>query len=477
MSERGVTSGCRTEEDMISFLPDHLLCQILSHVPTKTGVMTSVLSTRWRTVWLSTPLLDLHTDDFPSFTALASFISRFLDGSSCLQKLKLALVSGRPIEDISNDFLRFSFNDKRIIQDISNHPAYLMTQWINNAVTRKVQHVDILYHWIVDMMMMPLSIYTCETLVSLKLHNVTLTDSEYVSLPRLKIMHLVDNVCANDAFIGKLISSCPVLEELTVVRNRDTKYDFEVLRVRSQSLKSLVVVLIGREWWHNACRVVVIDAPGLNYLSLKDNKFTSYVITNLSSSAKVDIDVSFDVDIDLATDISVVRSFLTMLSSVRNMTISRTTLESICLYLKHEPMPQFPYLIRLDAVLYNSDLGNLPNILQICPNLKSLVLELSNLKKEELLILSSSSVPVCLRSSLEYVEIKTPIKGALAEIEHVKYFLENSAVLKKFKMCLRSGRMNEESNILMELLGSRRCSPSCEVVVQLEELEETSLKL
>ncbi|KAF2612932.1 hypothetical protein F2Q70_00007740 [Brassica cretica] len=261
--------------------------------------MTSVLSTRWRTVWLSTPLLDLHTDDFPSFTALASFISRFLDGSSCLQKLKLALVSGRPIEDISNDFLRFSFNDKRIIQDISNHPAYLMTQWINNAVTRKVQHVDILYHWIVDMMMMPLSIYTCETLVSLKLHNVTLTDSEYVSLPRLKIMHLVDNVCANDAFIGKLISSCPVLEELTVVRNRDTKYDFEVLRLRSQSLKSLVVVLI---------------------------------------------------------------VFFLM------------CLQSICLYLKHEPMPQFPYLIRLDAVLYNSDLGNLPNILQICPNLKSLVL-------------------------------------------------------------------------------------------------------
>ncbi|CAN6806430.1 unnamed protein product [Brassica oleracea] len=149
----------------------------------------------------------------------------------------------------------------------------------------------------------------------------------------------------------------------------------------------------------------------------------------------------------------------------------------ICLYLKHEPLPQFPYLIRLHGVLYNSNLGSLPNILESCPNLKSLVLELSNLKKEELLILSSSSVPVCLRSSLEYVEINSPIKGALAEIEHVKYFPENSAVLKKFKMCLRSGRMNEESNILMELLGSRRCSPSCEVVVQLEELEETSLKL
>ena len=96
--------------------------------------------------------------------------------------------------------------------------------------------------------------------------------------------------------------------------------------------------------------------------------------------------------------------------------------------------------------------------------------ELSNLKEEELLILSSS-VPKCLRSSLEYVEIKTPIRGVVSEIELVKYFLENSAVIKKLKMCLRSGRMNEESNIFVQLLKFRRCSPSCEVVV--EELEDT----
>ncbi|CAF2120767.1 unnamed protein product [Brassica napus] len=185
------------------------------------------------------------------------------------------------------------------------------------------------------------------------------------------------------------------------------------------------------------------------------------------------------VDIDLnvidSSKRRVVRRFFTMLSNVRDMTISQTTLEGICVYLKHEQLPQFPHLIRLHAVLYNSDLGNLANILESCQNLKSLVLELINLKEEELLILSS--VPKCLRSSLEYLEIKTPIRGDVAEIELVTYFLENSAVLKKLKMYLRCWRMNEESIILMQLLRLRRCSPSCEVVAQLEELEETSVKL
>uniref|UniRef100_A0A0D3B2C0 F-box domain-containing protein n=1 Tax=Brassica oleracea var. oleracea TaxID=109376 RepID=A0A0D3B2C0_BRAOL len=436
MSETGATCR-RTREDRISFLPDHLLCEILSDVPTKTAVVTSVLSTRWRTIWLSTPVLDLHTHDFPNFTAFASFI--------------------------------FS------------NPYYLIKKWINNAVTRKVQHLDILYPWFLEKM--PLSIYTCESLVSLKLSDVLLADSEYFSIPCLKIMHLVNSIYTNGAFLEKLISSCPVLEDLTVVKDRDAEYDFEALRVRSQSLKSLVVDIDGHTYMdsENTGKAVVIDAPGLNYLSLKDKQSTSFVISKLSLSAKVNVNVSFDMDFD--TDVidsskrSVVRTFFTMLSTVRDMTLSGTTLHIISLYLKHELLPQFPYLIRFNAVFYNSDLGKLPNILQSCPNLKSLVLELEEFKMNDLLVLSSSSVPECLRSSLEHVEIKTLIRGAVAEMELVKYFLENSAVLKKLKLCLRRGRMNEESIILMELLGLRRCSPSCEVVVQLEELKETPLKL
>ncbi|RID68877.1 hypothetical protein BRARA_C01008 [Brassica rapa] len=475
MSERRVTCR-RTREDRISLLPDHLLCQILSDVPTKTAVVTSVLSTRWRTIWISTPVLDLHTHDFPNFYAFASFISRFLyfsKGSSCLHKLKLDLRFGRPIQDISSELRNLEFVSCYYLD-----PTYLITQWINNAV--KVQHLDILllHPRIVDMM--PLSIYTCVTLVSLKLCNVSLAASEYVSLPRLKIMHLVDNVYANDAFLEKLISSCPVLEDLTVVRHGETDYNLDVLRVHSKSLKSLVVDLDGNSFKYSdedTGKAVVIDAPRLTYLSLEDYQSTSFVINKLGLSAKVNVNVSFDMDFDTevidSSKRSVVGTFITMLSTVRDMTLSGTTLQVISLYLKHEPLPQFPYLVRFHAAFYNSDLGKLPNILQSCPNLKSLVLELEEFKVNEVLVLSSYSIPECLRSSLECVEIRTPIRGAVPEIELVNYFLENSAVLKKLKMCLRRGRMNEESNILMELMRLRRCSPSCEVVVDLEELKET----
>ncbi|CAL9231196.1 unnamed protein product [Arabidopsis halleri] len=145
-----------------------------------------------------------------------------------------------------------------------------MTRWIHNPIMRKVQHLDLVCGWsyLVDTKM-DLSVYTCETLVSLKLCNVSLPDFEYVSLPRLKIMHLKQNFYSNDALLENLISSFPVLEDLTVIRNVGIERTVRFSRVRSQSLKSLVLVLDGQgDVTYD--REVVIDAPRLKYLSLRD---------------------------------------------------------------------------------------------------------------------------------------------------------------------------------------------------------------
>lgn len=179
----------------------------------------------------------------------------------------------------------------------------------------------------------PLSLYLCETLVSLRLYFVALPSFESLSLPNLKVMHMEENLYADDEILEKLVSSCPVLESLTVVRNVDETV--KVLRVRSKTLNSLKLVLDSSKSWYNDDSndwEVLIDAPRLNYLSLEDDQSVSFVISNVASSAKVEIDVSFNVndiwDMDESMErFSAVGKMLNGLSSARDMTISGTTLK------------------------------------------------------------------------------------------------------------------------------------------------------
>ncbi|KAL1195623.1 FBD-associated F-box protein [Cardamine amara subsp. amara] len=434
MKGRVGTSG----EDRISILPESLLCHILSFLTTKDSVKTSVLSSRWKNLWLWVPRLDLNKSDFSGDNPSASFIDKFLNfqGESYLRGFKL--------------------NTDHDVNDTSPLETCLM-----RVVKCKIQHFEIQNYFQYSILMMPLIFSMCDTLVSLKLSFVILSDLESFSLPCLKIMHFKNVVFPSKEAAEALISCSPVLKDLKMSYSTD---DFEVLRVCSTSLKTFTLKQLDIDFVDNVGHKIVIDTPRLEYLNLKDYQCRSFKIVNMSESVKVDIDI-------IVRGGSIIFDFLTCLSNVRYITISRRSLRFI--YLNQEINPRFKFhdLARLRTTMFsNSSPEMLPVILEMCPNLKHLTLDLQELVHYYLVTEGISGLlsvlPRCLISSLEYVDIESPITEKATELKLVSYFLENSTTLKKLVLHLNhSCGEKHDAGLLKQLFESPRASSVCQLVI------------
>ncbi|KAG7534107.1 F-box domain [Arabidopsis thaliana x Arabidopsis arenosa] len=436
----------RLKEDRISQLTESLLCQILNYLPTKDVVKTSVLSTRWRSLWLSVPRLELDSRDFSDFDTFVSFCDRYFDSNRvlCINKLKLTI--GDNDED-----------------------GFYLKSWIDAAAKRKIQHLDV--HSLSQSHKIHLNIYKCETLVYLSLFEVTVAKGRIVSFPCMKTMHLEDNVYPNEATFKKLISWCPVLEDLTVIiYGKDTKS----FPVHSRSLKRLTLVRVS-SFHSGAISGVVINAPRLCSLRIKDNVSKSFIVKNIGSNAKLDLSILFGLwyfdEASVRSRRSSIHRFLPGILSVREMTIHPRTFMLMYRYLELIPLPHLPkfrYMSRLSVTLGVSNLQFLPAFLVSCPNLKSLILESNSNSSQKMRFkgnyqISFSSVPKCLLSSLEFVDIKTNILEYVAGQQLVKYFLRNSKILKK--LTLHLNYCSPRDDIVKKLRKFARGYKTCQVAI------------
>ncbi|KAL4651045.1 hypothetical protein ACB092_01G130300 [Castanea dentata] len=67
-----------TTQDQISALPDSILLDILSSLPTKDAIKTGVLSKRWTSLWTSVPSLSFSDDSFANYDVFATAVDATL---------------------------------------------------------------------------------------------------------------------------------------------------------------------------------------------------------------------------------------------------------------------------------------------------------------------------------------------------------------------------------------------------------------
>ncbi|ESW23315.1 hypothetical protein PHAVU_004G036500 [Phaseolus vulgaris] len=185
--------------DIVSGFPDSILCYILSFLPTKQVVATSVLSKRWNLLWRSVPSFDYehhdptgdYEDDLDACSDfLYSMFSHLLlrDMDKPLHRLRLTCCSGY------------------------NH--YSIEIWIEAALRRssRLEHLDLNVY---KDFVVPSVVFSCITLVVLKLANLVLKDVSFADFPFLKILHLnsISFSGCQDLF-KQFLSGSPNLEDL-----------------------------------------------------------------------------------------------------------------------------------------------------------------------------------------------------------------------------------------------------------------------
>ncbi|KAJ0633868.1 putative F-box domain, leucine-rich repeat domain superfamily, F-box-like domain superfamily [Helianthus annuus] len=217
-------------DDLLSMLPEEIVSHILSLMPTKYAVRTSVLSKKWRYVWMSVTNLDF------------------------------AYPGGHP-------FNKFTFT-KLEDWDDNNVPKLRLSNWIDKAIGLNVREVDICAST-----RLPSSLFTCKTLAKLRLNQCVGKSLSLIYLPCLKSLDIVGFPNS------KLIHGCPMLESLSSkVSWCDLKKDY-IFNIPTLKRLELTFASTINEVNHK----VVLRVPNLEFLSVVGVLSSSIVFEDVSS--------------------------------------------------------------------------------------------------------------------------------------------------------------------------------------------------
>ena len=291
--------------DRISSLPDSLLCHILSFLPTRTAMSTSILSRRWRHVWEHLQVFNFYDSSalehkFPSEED-AKFIA-FVNAVLTLCRIR----------HIQKFRLSCKIRDKDVIRT-----------WLRAAIGPHLQELRLdLSLPASDFFFIPRSIFTCTALVSLSLKGMIHVEKlSSVHLPSLKNLEM-DPVYVHP--LDKLFSGCPVLETLKLVTYRES-----TPKIYMPSLKSLTIQ-------NHDCGVTgdfEIDTPSLEYLDINLD-FLHFSFSNLHNVMEAHVGFFSS----MKEHVDVLPKLLTALRRTKFLELKHSATKVVCLSKTHNPL-------------------------------------------------------------------------------------------------------------------------------------------
>ncbi|CAH2070246.1 unnamed protein product [Thlaspi arvense] len=271
---------------------------------------------------------------------------------------------------------------------------------------------------------LPSSLYTCKSLVTLRLegYKVRVNVPGTVCLPSLKTLELQWVIYSNEDSLGLLLSCCPVLEDLVIKRGQRDNVKALVVTVPSLQRLSL--------WIASKCSSdgYVIDTPSLKYLIVKEHRdSSSYSIKHMPKLENAHAKVGRGIDL---------QKFLGSITSVKLLNTHKTLNQDFfigydfSMYRAGTVFDQLEYL-KLNA--FKNDWSKLlVRLLNASPNLRALTLSVYGYFDDQEQIRWSfepSSIPKCLLKSLKTFKFKR-FKGRSEERDFLSFLFKHTRCLK-----------------------------------------------
>ncbi|XP_021736530.1 putative F-box/LRR-repeat protein At3g44810 [Chenopodium quinoa] len=272
-------------------------------------------------------------------------------------------------------------------------------------------------------------------------------------LPNLKLLLLSVYVIFDDGFLPRLVSSCPVLEDLTfkAISNR-----VKITTITSTSLLRMCLnVRIWDDFEDDFNELVLINTPNLNYLDYRDHLAKCYSIPTMHRLIKANL-CGFLVP---GAEKVLIKDQLPVFHNLIHLELGETEIYCWNKLLLHflNCSPVLETLVFQEGLVINQYEGTMGDDI----TKKELELEREFFRTDH-------EIPVCCRYHLRRIVIKEYF-GIEREVVISHFFLRHALVLEELVICLARDRyaIPYQNHISVEntLKNSPKASVTCSIQV------------